>query len=143
MSYLYPVSENGDGAFYSGALVRIAKNMLVIALLLSLAAWWKFGWRTTLGFVAGCAIAWLNFHWLKRVVTALADRVTQSAVKQSSRGVVMRFLLRYFLMVLGAYVMIKRWPESLNGLLTGLFLPVAAVMWEAVRELVFSATRER
>jgi small-conductance mechanosensitive channel len=143
VSDLPPISDAGDGAYYSGALVRIARNMLAIALLLSLAAWWKFGWRTALGFASGCAIAWLNFHWLKRVVTALADRATQSGVKQSSAGVVMRFLMRYFLMALGAYVMIKRWPESLNGLLAGLFLPVAGVMWEAAHELVFSATRER
>lgn len=130
-------------AFYSGALSRVARNMLVMAPLLTTAAWLKFGWRIALGLAAGCAISYLNFHWLKRVVSALADRTTQSGVKQSSAGVVMRFLMRYFLMAFAAYVMIKRWPASLNGLLIGLFLPVLAVMWEAGHELVFSATGGR
>ena len=137
------VPEDGREAFYAGALRRISRNMLIVIPLLAFAAWWKFGWHVSLGLVAGCVIAYLNFHWLKRVVNALADRATQTQQKQSSAGVVLRFLLRYFLMALAAYVMIKRWPESLNGLLAGLFLPVAAVLWEAAQELVFTSTRER
>ncbi len=137
-----PVFQDGE-AFYSEALHRISRNMLIVVPLLACAAWWKFGWRVAIGLAAGCSIAYLNFQWLKRVVTALADRATQTQRKQSSAGVVLRFLLRYLLMAFAAYVMIKRWPGSLNGLLAGLFLPVAAVLWEAAHELIFSATRER
>ena len=64
--------------FYSGALDRISRFMVVLAVLLSAAGWLRFGWRVALGFACGCAIAYLNFHWLKRVVTALADRATQT-----------------------------------------------------------------
>ncbi len=63
-------------AFYSGALDRISRLMIVLAVVLSVAAWWRYGWRVALGFACGCAVAYLNFHWLKRVVTALADRAT-------------------------------------------------------------------
>jgi hypothetical protein len=129
-------------AFYSQALARIARTMLVGGLVLAIAAWARFGGRVALGFAIGCAIAYFNFYRLKRVVVALGDRATQTSTRQSGVGLVLRFLLRYFLMAAVAYVMIKRWPESLNGLLVGLFLPVLAVMVEAMQELAFSFTRE-
>ena len=88
-----------------------------------------------LGFVCGCLVAYLNFYWLKRVVSALADRATQSGHTQSSGGVVLRFLLRYALMGLCAYAIFAVSPASLYGLFAGLFLPVAAIACEAAYEL--------
>ncbi len=120
--------------FYSGALRRISRLMLVLSAVLSAAGWWSYGWRIALGFVCGCAVAYLNFHWLKRVVTALADRATESGQSQSSGGMVLRFLLRYVLMALGAYVIFTVSPASLYGLFAGLFLPVAAIACEAAYE---------
>jgi len=65
-------------AFYAGALARITRLMIVLAVVASGAGWWKYGWRVALGFVCGCAVAYLNFHWLKKVVAALADRATEA-----------------------------------------------------------------
>jgi ATP synthase I chain len=127
-------NESGSEAFYSGALGRISRLMLVLAFLLAVAGWWRYGWRAALGFVCGCAVAYLNFHWLKRVVAALADRATESGQSQSSSGMVLRFLLRYVLMALGAYVIFTVSPASLYGLFAGLFLPVAAIACEAAYE---------
>ncbi len=109
--------------------------MVVLAAGLSAAAWWRYGWRVALGFACGSSVAYLNFHWLKRVVIALADRATQSGHAQSSQGVVLRFLLRYVLMGLGAYVIFTVSRASLYGLFAGLFLPVAAIACEAAYEL--------
>ena len=125
-----PTSE----AFYSGAIDRISRFMLVLAVALTAAAWWRFGWRIALGFACGSVVAYLNFYWLKKVVTALADRATQSGQVHSSSGVVLRFLLRYVLMALGAYVIFTVSPASLHGLFAGLFLPVAAIACEAAYE---------
>ena len=83
------------------------------------------------GFAFGCAIAYLNFYWLKRVIVGFADRATGDRTSQSGQGIVFRFLLRYVLMALGAYVILTVSPASLNGLLAGLFLPVAAIGCEA------------
>jgi len=94
-----------------------------------------------MGFALGCAIAYLNFHWLKRVVSAMADRITQEGKKQSSRGVVLRFLLRYVLMGLAAYAILSVSPASLYGLLTGLFLPVVAIACEAGYEVYVAVAR--
>ena len=127
--------------FYSGALHRIQRFMSVLAPLLVAAAWWKFGLRPAVGFAFGCAIAYINFHWLKRVIAGFADRATGAAASQSGQGIVFRFLLRYVLMAVGAYVILTVSPASLNGLLAGLFLPVAAIGCEAVYELYAALSR--
>lgn len=127
--------------FYSGALDRIRHFMMVLALALVLAAWWRFGIRPALGFTCGCAIAYLNFYWLKRVISALADRATGAGTAQSGQGIVSRFLLRYILMAVAAYAILTVFPKSLNGLLVGLFLPVAGIACEAVYEVYVALAR--
>lgn len=138
------MSEDGESraeSFYSGALARIPRFMIALALLLSGAGWLRFGWRVALGFACGCAIAHLNFHWLERVVTALADRATQTPYKQSSGGIVFRFLVRYFLMAAAAYAILSVSPASLYGLFAGLFLPVGGIACEAAFELYMALAR--
>jgi ATP synthase I chain len=127
--------------FYAGALARIRRFMLATGGICAAAAWLHFGWRIALGFACGCAIAYLNFHWLERVVNAMADRVTQTGQTQSSQGVVSRFLLRYFLMAVAAYAILTVSPASLYGLFAGLFLPVAGIACEAVYELYAALAR--
>jgi ATP synthase I chain len=144
-----PKAENIEDAgaaakaevFYSGAIERIRRVMAVLAVVLALAAWLKFGVRPALGFACGCGIAYLNFYWLKRVISALADRATGTATPQSSQGIVVRFLLRYVLMAAAAYAILTVFPKSLNGLLAGLFLPVAAIIVEAGYEVYVAAKR--
>jgi hypothetical protein len=128
-------------AFYSGALRRIPWFMIALALLLSGAGWLRFGWRVALGFACGCAIAYLNFYWLERVVSALADRATQTTYKQSGGGIVFRFLVRYLLMAASAYAIFSVSPASLYGLFAGLFLPVGGIACEAAYELYMALAR--
>jgi hypothetical protein len=127
--------------FYSGAMLRIGRVMALLTPLLVVGFWWRFGWRSAVGFACGCAIAYVNFHWLKRVIAGFADRSAGLAASQSGQGIVLRFLLRYVLMALGAYVILTVSPASLNGLLAGLFLPVAAILCEAVYELYAALAR--
>jgi hypothetical protein len=140
--------ESKVDSFYSGALGRIRGIMVALAIVLLPLAWWKFGWRTALGFALGCAIAYLNFHWLKRVIAGFVDRAAGAETtepveikKTSSKGIVVRFLLRYVLMALGAYVILTVSPASLNGLFAGLFLPVAAILCEAMYEVYAALAR--
>jgi hypothetical protein len=127
--------------FYSGALDRIRLFMRILGPLLSVAAWWKFGWRAAIGFAFGCAIAYINFYWLKRVIGGFVDRAAGSESSQSGQGIVARFLFRYVLMALGAYAILTVSPASLNGLLAGLFLSVGAIGCEAVYELYAALSR--
>jgi ATP synthase I chain len=125
----------GAETFYAGALPRIGRFMVGLSPLLFVGAWFRFGLRPAIGFAFGCAIAYVNFHWLKRVIAGFADRATGTAVSESGQGIVFRFLLRYVLMAVGAYAILTVSPASLHGLLAGLFLPVAAIACEAVYEL--------
>ena len=126
--------------FYCGALGRIRQFMLVLGAAATVIVWTVLGWRIGLGVLAGSAIAYVNFHWLKQVVAALADRVTRSGQPQSGGGVAARFVLRYVLLALAAYAIFTSSPASLNGFLGGLFLAVAAILCEAGYE-VYAALR--
>jgi ATP synthase I chain len=134
-------SDEASEHFFSGALDRIRRFMLVLAVLLTAAACWKFGWRSAVGFALGSAIAYVNFHWLKRVVGGFVDRASGAEGAQAGKGIVSRFLLRYVLMAIGAYAILTVSPASLNGLLAGLFLPVAAIACEAAYELYAALAR--
>jgi hypothetical protein len=126
--------------FYAGALGRIRRFMAAIAPLLILVALWKFGWRSAAGFTFGCAIAYVNFSWLKRVVSGFVEQATGEHPSKSG-GIVSRFVLRYVLMAIGAYVILTVSPASLNGLLAGLFLPVGAIACEAGYEVYGAVMR--
>jgi hypothetical protein len=94
----------------------------------------KFQRAVALGFIAGSAIAFFNFYWLKRAVVALGDRVTNSSYRQSGSRVVGGFFMRYILIAVGAYVIFKSSAMSVYGLFVGLFVPVGAVLIEAAYE---------
>jgi len=87
-------------------------------------------------------ISYVNFHWLTRAVNALADRIAaDSNSNESGSGIVFRFLVRYLLIGLAAYVTFVSRPQAFRGLLIGLCLPVAGMMIEAVWEFYSSLRR--
>jgi hypothetical protein len=134
-------SAEASEAFYARTLRRIRRFMIALAMPLSVFVLLRFGWKISLGFLVGCAIAYVNFYWLKRVVSALADKVTNTGKRPSSARVVLRFLGRYLLMAFAAYAIFKISPASLYGLFAGLFLPAAAIMCEAGYELYAALRR--
>lgn len=137
----FPLQFASDD-FYARSLDRIRNFMLVLGVAALITACIFFGWRIGMGFALGAAIAYLNFHWLKRVVAGLAELTIGSGTPASSRGVVHRFLLRYFLMAIVAFVILTVSRESLYGLFAGLFLPVAAILCEAAYEAYAAVIRK-
>ncbi len=137
-----PETAPSTDAFYADSLTRIRNFMLVLGPAFSVAAALKFGLRPALGFVLGSTIAYLNFHWLKSVVSGLADRATNTGKPQSGMGIVARFVLRYALLAAAAYAILTSFPASLRGLFAGLFLPVAAIACEAAFELYVAIAGE-
>jgi hypothetical protein len=127
-------------AFFANVYRRIVRNMLILAVIATPALWVKYERSIALGFIAGCAIAVLNFHWLKRTVVAIGERVANTGRKPSSAGVIVRFLLPYVLIAVGAYGIFRSSADSVYGLFAGLFLPVGAIFIEAVYAL-YSALR--
>ena len=120
-----------ENRFYSRSLLRINRFMVVIGVAACIAATAGYGWRIGLGFLVGGTVSFLNFYWLKKVVAGVADATVQSGKAASSRGVVHRFILRYFLMAMAAFVILTVSRDSLFGFFAGLFLPVAAILCEA------------
>lgn len=121
-----------DEDFYSRALERIQKFMAVLAVAALITSFAFFGWHVGAGFTLGAAIAYANFYWLKKVVAGLAETTSGMA---SGRKVAHRFLLRFFLMAIVAFAILAVSRESLYGLFAGLFLPVTAILCEAVYEV--------
>jgi nitrate reductase NapE component len=121
-------------AFYENAYRRIVRIMLVLPILVFPVLLIKFHGAVAFGFIVGSAIAFFNFYWLKRAVVVLGDRVTNSTYRQSGSRVVAGFFMRYVLIGVGAYVIFKSSAMSVNGLFVGLFVPVGAVLIEAVYE---------
>lgn len=130
----------GSDEFYSRALERIRKMMLVIGVSALIVLSLAFGWRIGLGFLVGAGVAYLNFYWLKKIVAGLGDLVNASGTV-ARHGVVRRFMLRFFLMALVAFAILTVSRESLYGFFAGLFLPVAAILCEAVYEVYAALIR--
>lgn len=128
-------------SFFNGALDRIRRITIVLGIASSIAIFALYGPGMGTGFVIGCAISYVNFHWLKKAVNALADRVTQSGHAGSASGMVVRFMLRYGFIAIGCYVILMSSKSSVYGLLGGLFLSVAAILCEAVYEVAVALRR--
>jgi hypothetical protein len=120
--------------FYSGAIRRVLRILAVLAVALVVPVWLVFGMAPTLGFVAGAAVSWLNFHSLSRGVEGLADRIVNAHSRERGSIVVARFLLRYLLVGIVAYAIFKGSFYAFRGFLAGLCLPVAAILSEAAYE---------
>jgi len=133
--------EEAGASFYAGALSRISRIMVLLASVSVPASLGIYGWRIALGLVFGSIIAYLNFHWMKQVVNALAERCVESPTTKPGKGIVLRFLVRYALMALAGYVIFSASPASLYGLFPGLFLPVAAIACEAAYEAYIALAR--
>ncbi len=121
--------------FYEGAFSRIMRGMFVLAAAFTIAAEFRFGWHVAGGFLVGCGMAILNFLWIKRTVNALAQRIVEpEKVGDPPPRATFKFMVRWAFLAAIAYVIFKSSILSLTGVLVGLFLPVAAILVEAVYE---------
>lgn len=108
--------------------------MIILGIAGLIPAWSAWGWHTGIGFGLGAAVAYLNFYWLEKGVAGVIQLTIQKGTAVSSRRIVQRFLLRYLLMAVVAFVILTVIRDSLYGLFAGLLLPVAAILCEAVYE---------
>src|SRR3954447_24626434 len=115
--------------------------MVVVGAVASVAAAVRFGWSVGAGVAVGCLLAGINFLWLKRAITAFAGRLAAPQAADSAKGSATRFAARYGLIAVVAYVIFKSSIVSLSGVLVGLFLPVAAILAEAMYETYVALRR--
>jgi ATP synthase I chain len=132
------VQPDAAEQFFSGALDRIRRFTLIIGGVSTVVVWAIYGTAVALGYLIGCFISYVNFHWLKKAIEALAARVTQSGYAASPRGIIIRFILRYGFIVIACYAILMGSKSSVFGLLGGLFVTVAAILCEAAYEVATS-----
>ena len=95
------------------------------------------GWRGGCGFLLGAIVSYLNFRWLKRTVNALGET---AGGKPPRAWVAVVLGLRYLLLGLGAYAIVRFSEISLTAALVGLFVSTAAVTLEILIELIYAGT---
>jgi uncharacterized membrane protein len=135
-----PPEENSASGFtrdassdllFNSSLRRLERMIPALAIAASLVMGFKIAWPVGLGFLAGAAVAYINFRWLKSTVMAFSDAVTQTGPPRSRPSVVLRFLTRFVLIAVGAYVIFVSYPVAFHGFLGGLLVPVLAILAEA------------
>jgi hypothetical protein len=124
-------SESRAESFFSGAVPRMLRFMLILGAVFTLTAWWRFGGVSALGFGAGALIAYFSFRSLNKAVQSLAGRIAASGQAESGFSLVNGFFLRYLLAGIVAYVIFTSSPRAFRGFLFGLCTPVAAMLMEA------------
>lgn len=129
-------------SFYSRAIPRMLRIMLVVGVLLLGPVFWFYGWAGAIGVAAGSAVSYINFRTLIRGVEALGDRIVNRHSKERGWAIVLRFLVRYGLVGIVAYAIFKGSALAFRGFLWGLCLPVAAMMAEAGVEAYVAFRRE-
>ena len=137
-----PIEHQGHSEnFFAAAYQRIVYMLFSLLPVAVILLWLFFNQRFALGFLAGGAIAIVNFVSLKRLVIAFADRVITSSGEQRSSGLVPRFLMRYAIVAVAGYAIFRSSVMSAYGLLAGLAIPAVAIMIEAGYELYGSLRR--
>ena len=120
--------------FYAGAIRRIVRVLLILAVITPFLVAWFYGIAAAAGFFLGALISWINFKSLARSVEALASRIVEAHSRERGGNVVLRFLLRYVLVGIVAYAIFRGSSQAFRGFLFGLCLPVGAMLCEAAWE---------
>jgi hypothetical protein len=109
-------------------VARVTRTIAALGFTGAIVAFGWRGWQAGFGFALGALAAWFNFRWLKGFVAGLGP-----AAKQGRFFVF--FAFRYIILAAGAYVILKYSKASLPAALTGLFVPLAAVLVEVLIQL--------
>ena len=107
--------------FYDRALERIRKFMLTLAALGLLACIALFRWQVAVGFAAGATISYVNHRWLERAIGAIGERIASGQSRERGTGIIVRVVLRYIFVAVGAYVIFNISRAGVYGFL-GVFV---------------------
>jgi hypothetical protein len=127
-----------DNAFYAAAERRIEYFALALGAAGAIFAGIHWGVRAAGGVAAGAALSWLNFRWMKQGVAVLArlSKAQEGAEKVCvPQSVYARFLGRYALLALAAYVILVWLRVPVVSLLAGFGAVVVAALAEAAGQL--------
>jgi hypothetical protein len=117
--------------FFSAAIPRMKRFVLIAGAIFSAIAAWQFGWKAALGFATGAVISYFSFRSLNNAVQALAGSIVDSHRPERGFSLVTGFFARYLLAGAVAYVIFTSSSQAFRGFLFGLCTPVAALLTEA------------
>jgi ATP synthase I subunit len=120
-------------AAYERALKRMLRMTLAVGAAGAIVALILYGPRIAAGFLLGATFSLLNLRWW----TGVAEAIGGSG-KAPIRGSAGLLAMRYLLVAGAIYVIVKFLKITPAALLVGLLVSVAAVMLEALYELVAS-----
>lgn len=142
MSATGPIAPEGAAEqFYGKALRRIRHFILILGAVGLLACFFRFGTVAASGFLVGAIIAYVNHLWLERMINALGERITTGQSRERGGIIVVRAVLRYAFIALGAYVIFRVSLAGLYGFLGGVCLTIAAIACEAAVEIYVGLRR--
>lgn len=124
-------AETPAERFFSAAIPRMLRFLIVLDGVFALVAWSRFGTVFAVGLGAGAGISYWSFRSLNNAVQSLAGRIVASGEQESGFSLVNGFFLRYLLAGIVAYVIFTSSPRAFRGFLFGLCTPVAAMLVEA------------
>src|SRR5260370_25700489 len=122
-----------DPAFYTRAMTRIVRNIAALGLAGALTFGYYKGVRYGLGFLLGAAISWVSFWRWRKVAEGLGG-VTKGRRRVGS------FVLRFAVLGLAAYAIVRYLEVNLMAALLGLLVSAAAVIVEIAYELIYAGT---
>jgi len=126
-----PPTETAADRFFSGAIPRMLRFLLILGAIFTVGAAWRFGLKTALGFAAGVVVSYLSFRSLNKAVQSLASRIVETKKPEGGFALINGFFLRYLLAGMVAYVIFTSSSQAFRGFLFGLCTPVAAMLMEA------------
>lgn len=129
---------SNDDAFYAAAERRIEYLTVAIGIIASVAVAIHWGVKFGAGLAAGAALSWINYRWMKQGVNALAKLSTAQAGAEKARvppSVYFKFIGRYALLIVVAYVILRGFSLPAASVLAGFFVVVAAVIVELIGQL--------
>ena len=121
---------------------RIRRFILVLGGVGLIACALKFGRVVAAGFLVGAIVSYVNHRWLERMIEALGERITTGQSRERGGIIVVRAVLRYAFIALGAYVIFRVSLAGLYGFLGGVCLTIAAIACEAAVEVYAELRRD-
>lgn len=121
----------------AGAERRLGGILLLLLAAGTAAVAWQWGGRMAGAFAFGGGLAYLNYRWIVSIVDTLM-RVQQGRIPRRTYA---KLLLPLVLLALLLYGIVARSLLSFPGVLGGLLLLVAAIVVEAVYELILAVRR--
>jgi hypothetical protein len=124
-------AESDNGA-YGRIVRRVAWLIAALGCAGAVFAGMRWGWKSGAGFLLGAALSYLSFWRWRRITDALGTAPT-------ARGAV-GMIVRFFLLIGLAYVIIKYLNVSPVAVLTGLLAAGVSVILALIFELFYART---